>query len=452
MPQLWVSYIKFVMGFPTPKVTMIRHLIGRSLAALPVTQHKWIWAVTKKWTLAAAVPSQTVKLLWSAYFVFNPSLSAKREYLELLLSRGDVDFFVKECVAFRNEETLISDLFFWENMTNALRTPGWHFTGDVAELEELIHKGRILSSSETLLMLSFGLFLVGQGRIVEGRGCISQFLQDSPEVESFLTAFAAAVEVENQLVDSFVLESNASTVDDETYNASVESIFGSRDVLSPLRRLIREFPLLYNQAQLHQQPLHVFLWLKRIETEKDRAVDSHQSEPVINTFKTAIARCTANFSVVDPAVGELFQSYVKELLRSGDSRSAVEIAEEGAWCTPFSTTSVNMELLGLLAELKVMFCDSKEQVSQYFIKKLTENAPESSRRARGALFSDRQPLEAVRKDPRAWSLAFDLLLSLQKNEEVELFVSKMFESGVISTELAVYVSSRLHQVGDMRMP
>ncbi|CAD2220826.1 hypothetical protein AGDE_09479 [Angomonas deanei] len=107
-----------------------------------------------------------------------------------------------------------------------------------------------------------------------------------------------------------------------------------------------------------------------------------------------------------------------------------------------------MELLGLLAELKVMFCDSKEQVSQYFIKKLTENAPESSRRARGALFSDRQPLEAVRKDPRAWSLAFDLLLSLQKNEEVELFVSKMFESGVISTELAVYVSSRLHQVGD----
>lgn len=463
MPLLWVTYLEFVCAFPVLRATMMRHLTGRALATLPATQHHLVWRVVKRWTAQAAIPRATFRALWSLHLLFDTSTAAKRQYFSLLQRRGDTAEYVRECArlaaavaALRNprpaDTHLFEDTAFWEPLLLAFQSPGWFMDGagaadatTLATLTALVAFGRRYCASSLSLELAYIGFLHGQGYIVEGRVALWAMLTEAADPDTFSQVFRLAAELEDQVVESFSLSDAARELmqgDEEGYLRAVTAVFGCGDPSANLTRLVGEYPLLLNQAQLRCQPRCVPLWLKRAELLQESIYASRATEAdLLSLYQQAIAQCTAGLETVDAAAAQLHHCYAVRLCAAGRSREAAEQLHRAAMHVRFSSAAANAALLGLSAEVRLLSGAAPPSLAASLLAALTAGGsgaaassstgissgagatPAGGRRRRGALLAslgssvaDGAPAGATAEAPtsllcddvRPWLLAADL--------------------------------------------
>lgn len=479
MPLLWVAFLRFVADFPVPRVTMVRHIIGKALMALPATQHHHIWKLAKKFAARDGIPVGTVKRIWRLYLLFETSDAAKREYLYLLLRRGNTDDFLAECMEVAlhmcssdtadHTETaadteaepgpsrvpLLEDTNFWEPIRVAFQSTGWSFTGDVDRLARLVEVGKRYSASPAEFALHFAVFLYGQGFIERGRNEMLRLLEDATDPDTFALVYHTATEIEDQVVESFALNEEVRLADDATYDKMRCGVFGANATpLTHLQRLVREHGLWLNQSQLRNYPLCVALWLKRVELLSERVFAGEATvTDVVALYRQAIAQCTLGIDQVEGAVGQLYESFVRTLLRHGMSRDVVYVLEEGAWATPFASASTNLDLLGLLVEAKLMTSPTPRDVVVYLEERLTAAttalaSPRGQKRPRmGGLLTTATTLSQVRDHPLAWLLALDVCLSHGTIEDLRRLKDAFARSAAYTAETACAMAHQLYRCG-----
>ncbi|KAG5504496.1 hypothetical protein JKF63_04948 [Porcisia hertigi] len=459
MPMLWVGYMEFIIAFQVPRVTMARHVLARGLAALPATQHHHLWKVAKRWCAMPVVPSATMRVVWRLYLSFQRSLQAKRDYFQVLVQKGDFNGFLQECVhlglpknsdkaAIEERDQLFGDVSFWETVQTALRAKGWRFTGDIGPLRELFALGRGRCASPVELCMAFAAFLYGQGYMQEGRQELRQLLDEAPEAQTLTTLYHLAVEVEDQLVESFAVDPELKNLDDAAYTSVVQHIFGTVDPLSHLERLVREFPLLLNQAQLRNSPHNAALWLKRVElVQEDVCAGRSTFDDLVALYRQAIQQCTAGMSRVDGAAAQLFSSCAQTLIRGGKLDSAVSVLSEGAWCVPFTSSALNIQLLGLLVEALLMSSASPLSVRDALAERLTASSRSSgSKRSRNGLLQSSVALPHVVHHPHAWIMWCDVCTAYDATNAAawRRLVEALASSPAFSAEAACYVAHKAY--------
>ncbi|KPA83785.1 hypothetical protein ABB37_02009 [Leptomonas pyrrhocoris] len=469
MPLIWLGFIEFVMGSRVPRVTMTRHILSRALAALPATQHHLIWKVAKKWCSTPAVPGATVRAVWRVFLSFQRSLRAKREYFNVLVEKKDFNSFLQECVHLglpqekvkgtaEEREMLLADVNFWETVQTALQARGWRFTGNVAELRQLIELGKSRCASPMELSMAFAVFLYGQGYMREGRQELRRLLDESPEAHTLTTLYQLAVEVEDQLVESFAVDPAIRQLDDAAYARVVQHLFGSADPLTHLSSLAREFPLLLNQAQLRNSPYNAALWLKRAELVQENAYAGRSSPQDLQAlYRQAIQQCTSGMSRVDGAAAQLFHSYAQLLLRSKRVDDAVALLHEGGWCVPFTSTALNVQLLGFWVEVQLMTSTTPAAVRDALAGKLTSGLAASNgggaKRSRAGLLQSSVALPEVVQHAHVWTLWCDVCTTYDSANEVawRRLVDALAGSKSFTAELACYVARRAYESGHASM-
>ncbi|CBZ27323.1 conserved hypothetical protein [Leishmania mexicana MHOM/GT/2001/U1103] len=459
MPMLWVSYMEFVVASEVPRVTMTRHILARALAALPATQHHHLWKVAKRWCAMPVVPSATVRAVWRLYLSFQRSLHSKREYFQVLVQKGDFNGFLHECVhlglpnksnkgAVEERDLLLSDMSFWETVQTALQGKGWRFTGDIGPLRELVALGKRRCASPVELSMAFAVFLYGQGHMREGRQELRQLLDEAPEAQTLISLYHLAVEVEDQLVESFAVDPDLRRLDDAAYNGVVQHLFGDGDPLSHLERLAREFPLLLNQSQLRNSPHNATLWLKRVElVQEDVYAGRSTFDDLVDLYRQAIQQCTAGMSRVDGAAAQLFSSCAQALIRGGKLDSAVSVLSEGAWCVPFTSAALNVQLLGLLVEVQLMSAASPLSVRDALADRLTSGARSgASKRSRNGLLQSSAALPHVVHHPHTWIMWCDVCAAYDSANAAawRRLVEALATSPAFSAEAACYVAHKAY--------
>lgn len=465
MPLLWVSYLEFVMQARVPRVTIMRHLLARALAALPATQHHLVWKVARRWCVSAVVPSATVRAVWRLYLSFQRSLRAKREYFHVLVQKGDYNTFLQECVhlglptaadkkSMEERDLLLGDVSFWTSVQTALQAKGWHFTGDVAPLRALVALGKSRCASPAELAMAFAVFLYGQGHMCEGRQELRQLLDEAPEAHTLTSLYHLAVEVEDQLVESFAVDPDLRRLDDVAYRGVVQHLFGTADSLTHLERLARGFPLLLNQAQLRNSPHNAALWLKRAELVREDVYAGRASlDDVVGVYRQAILQCTAGMSRVDGAAAQLFSAYAQALVRYGRLDSAAAVLQEGAWLTPFTSAALNVQLLGLLVEAQLMAAASPLKVRDALAERLTSSSggarTAGAKRGRSGLLLSTAALPHVVHHPHAWTLWCDLNAAYDRANPAawRRLVEALASSPAFSAEAACYVARQAFHCG-----
>lgn len=466
MPLLWLGYVEFVMASRVPRVTMTRHVFARALATLPATQHHLLWKVAKKWCSAPAVPGATVRAVWRFFLSFQRSLRAKREYFQVLVEKKDYNSFLQECVHLglpqkltkdnvEGRDMLLADVNFWETVQTALQAKGWRFTGDVAELGQLIALGQSRCASPVELSMAFSVFLYGQGYMQEGRRELRRSLEEAPEARTFTTLYQLAVEVEDQLVESFAVDPAIRLLDDDAYMRVVQHLFSSADPLTHLASLSREFPLLLNQAQLRNSPYNAALWLKRAElVQEDVYAGRSTAEDLQAVYRQAIQRCTAGMSRVDNAVAQLYHSAAQQLLRTGKMTEAVTLLHDGGWCVPFASTALNVQLVGLWVEVQLMASHAPIAVRDALADKLTTGSSAASgggraKRSRTGLLQSSAVLPEVVQHPHVWTLWCDVCAAVSGADEAawQRLIDALIASKALSAEVACYVARKAYESG-----
>ncbi|KAG5504880.1 hypothetical protein GH5_05511 [Leishmania sp. Ghana 2012 LV757] len=457
MPMLWVGYMEFVAASVVPRVTMARHVLARALAELPATQHHLMWKVAKRWCAMPVVPSATVQAVWRLYLSFQRSLHAKREYFQVLAQKGDFNVFLQECVhlglpdtsnkgAVDERDLLLGDVSFWETVQTALQGKGWRFTGGIGPLRQLIDLGKSRCASPVELSMAFAVFLYGQGHMREGRRELRRLLDEAPEAQTLTSLYHLAVEVEDQLVESFAVDPNLKQLDDAAYNGVVQHLFGDGDPLSHLERLVREFPLLLNQAQLRNSPHNATLWLKRVElVQEDTYAGRSTFDDLVALYRQAIQQCTAGMSRVEGAAAQLFSSYAQTLIRGGKLDSAILVLSEGTWCVPFTSAALNVQLLGLLVEAQLMSSSSPLSVRDALAERLTSGTRSGgSKRGRSGLLQSSAALPHVIHHPHAWIMWCDLCVAYDAVNAAAWrhLVEALASSSAFSAEAACYVAHK----------
>ncbi|GET88840.1 hypothetical protein, conserved [Leishmania tarentolae] len=462
MPMLWVGYMQFVVGSEVPRVTMTRHILARALSSLPATQHHHLWKVAKRWCAMPFVPSATVRAVWRLYLSFQRSLHAKREYFQVLVQKGDFNGFLQECVhlglpnkrntgAAEENDLLLSDVSFWETVQTALQGKGWRFTGGIGPLRDLVSLGKQRCASPVELSMAFAVFLYGQGHMQEGRQELRQLLEEAPEAHTFMSLYHLAVEVEDQLVESFAVDPDVRHLDDDAYKGIVQHLFGDGDPLSHLERLAREFPLRLNQAQLRNTPHNAALWLKRVELVQENVYAGLSTfDDLIALYRQAIQQCTAGMSRVDGAAAQLFYSCAQALIRGGRLDSAISVLSEGAWCVPFSSAALNVQLVGLLVEVQLMSSTSPLSVRDALAERLTSGARNGAlKRNRNGLLQSSVALPHVIHHPHTWIIWCDVCAAYDSSNTAAWrhLVESLVSSPAFSAEAACYVAHKAYVCG-----
>lgn len=463
MPLIWLAYLEFVVASSVVRVTMTRHIIARALDALPATQHRLIWKSAKRWCSTPDVPGSTVRAVWRVFLSFQRSLRAKREYFSVLVAKQDFNSFLQECVHMglpsqltkRNVEErdmLLADVNFWETVQTALQAKGWRFTGAITELTQLLALGKSRCASPVELAMTYAVFLYGQGYMAEGRRELRRLLDEAPEPRTLAALYQQAVEVEDQLVESFAVDATIHQLDDNTYGRVVQRLFGSADPLAHLAALSRDFPLLLNQAQLRNSPYNAALWLKRAELVQESVFAGRSTiEDVQALYRQAIQQCTAGMSRVDGAAAQLFSSSAQLLLRAGKVDDAVALLHDGGWCTPFTSVALNVQLVGQWLEVLLMTSASPATAQEALAAKLTSAAATSTgaKRTRGGLLQASAALPYVVQHPHVWLLWCDVCAAFNAADESvwrQLTEAVVF-SKAFTAEVACYVARKAHACG-----
>lgn len=426
MPLLWCSFMEFVMeSSPTPRVTMVRHLVGRSLAALPLTQHHLVWRLAKRWCRNSQVPTDTVCLLWQTYLISAPP-SARKEFLALLFDRGECDLYVRELTRYVRgfgSGPLMADVLLWERLCGCLLAAGWQYTGDWEALAELVAAGEPYALSPPSLAVAFAAFAYGQGRAADGRLRFESMLESAADLREFETVYAAAATVEDQLVDAFVAHDLVTAAADGSGQRLVEAVFGSGGVLGPLKTLESRFALWQNQTALRCCPDNAYLWCKRIELVREGLYSGGRKEELFALCEQAISQCTQRIRRVDCAAAQLYETYAVLLLEDGRAAKAAQILEEGGWRVPFHSPHANALLIGLWAEVRLMACTApadQEKLCADFMSKLTAAVADTqaNKRTRGGLFARTAIVPGVQRCGAVWVFAHDVMRGVGASEAV----------------------------------
>ncbi|CCW65047.1 unnamed protein product [Phytomonas sp. EM1] len=458
MPLLWVSYLQFVISSPVLRIVMVRHIIGRSLCALPVTQHHLIWRTARVWCAHSAVPTQTFKAIWSVYLQFDCTVKAQTQYFTLLFHRGNNEEFLQECIRVLQSRTdtdplvidraILEDPGFWEPIAMIFQSVGWYYSGEIKALTELVEYGSKYCASPHYFSLSYAMFLYGQGLITQGRQVFTRLLSEAPSPVELQETYHVVLEMENQLVESFALSEGLRDMDASQQARVVRHVFADASPLDHLRYLVHEYPMWLNQAQIRCSPLCVPLWLKRVELLQERRASAIDVESL---FRQAIAHCTSGMREVDAAVGQLFHSFVCYLISQGKHEEAVQVLAEGAWDVPFTAVAINADLLGLYGEIRLGICNSShlKAVMSVMLQKLL-TFPQKRVRARREILATSAGADASapRLDYRPWLLLADLCITSSDLENLHGVLRHYLPSSAFTAESCAYTAHSLWKLGD----
>lgn len=546
MPILWANYLDWVMASPPPpRITMTRQIFARSLQSLPSTQHHYIWAKLKQWTVqkipqyeednrvsfVPTVPTATLRTLWRVYFCFDHSFQERMKYFTILFNRGDMNTVVNEWIEFfykhyctrtesakdENDEDpeimLLHRPHVWHLFQRALETKGWKFnlleeeskvgrskeeednidreTKWVHRIDKIVDYGLQFVESPTDFVLAYSVFLYGQGHCREGRRRLRQLLEEAPDPITFHNVYKVAVEVEDELIESFAQHPFLQHLSASDGRNLIDCIFGPEakgNALFQLEKLMEQRDTLLNQAQLRNLPKSVPLWLKRVELFLDLAVEQRETsvDDIIKLWYQAISRCTQGEGDVDVSVGQLYESFAIFLLERNRINEAKTLLEEGAWAIPFSSSSVNADLLGLLVEIQILTSPVKTEkfeqevgwanIGDEIIKKILLAASSSSlslaqrKRNRSGLLTGLPSAQSLGRSPLKtsslpWVLAFDIIQAYAGNDHVHLkevidhYFSTTFSPAGGTTnpysaytpEACAYLAFRLYSTGKVKL-
>lgn len=516
MPMLWVALLEFLMPSEDlescqkvpPRITMFRHAAIRALGTLPIAQHKHIWKCVKRWTRIKYIPTATVKSLWHLYLTVDPSLHSRRAYFTLLLDRGHMSDLVTESVelfdanyshrtsslkegnANQNNNggaALLLGADMWDTIQLAFETKGWSLDvrptnrmSFLHRLDEMVRFGAPKATSPVDFSVAYALFLYGQAHFDKGRAVLRELLTEATEPLSFSNAFAVAVNVEDELVESFIRHQDLLLTGKQCGDARkkcdklMEEIFGVEskgDPLYQLRRLSSEHDIFLNQSQLRNLPLSVELWLKRVEIFSDQLAQRTSCDnkrvvtvdDVVGLFRQGLQKCTQGMRVVDASVAELYASFAQFLLYHNRVNEAISILEEGAWHTRFTSAAANADLLGMMIEVKILSeeekATSKLSIATRILNFLSAPREEErtvsvgSKRSRQGLLTSysARPTSTLATSALPWILAMDLLWAYGPLTEVERAMQLLGESPGYTAEIAAHLAYQLYVKGEVQM-
>lgn len=545
MPLLWESYLEWVIDGPLPpRITMTRLIFARSLQSLPTTQHHYIWGKLKVWTTKTIalseendtaaiplVPTPTLRILWRVFFSFDHSFRVRVYYFTILFNRGNMNDFVNEWMVFfyehycsRTESVkdendtdpevmLLHRPHIWSLFEKALKVKGWKFhisekegssakkikeegvtllsEGDwVYRVNTVVDYGAQFVNTPVDFLLAYSLFLYGQGQCSEGRRRLRQLLEEATDPITFHSVYKVAVEVEDELVESFAQHPCLLQLNFSDSKRAIERVFGQEangDALFRLEQLMQEHDALLNQAQIRNLPKSVPLWLKRVELFLESAAEKNETsvDDIIKLWYQAIKRCTQGGGRVDISVAQLYESFAFFLLDHDRVSEAKSILEEGAWSVAFLSSSVNADLLGLLTEVQLLttpFSPEKStnnalmSIGDEVIQKLllassfsSSSSVQRKRHRSGLLLDLSSPQTLVhsplKTSPLAWILAFDIIRTYtgSEHQHLEGVIDHFFStttslkggsktvSSAYTPEACAYMGFQMYKLGEVKL-
>ncbi|KAG8347853.1 hypothetical protein ERJ75_000764900 [Trypanosoma vivax] len=464
MPLLWTSFIEFVMDEATPpRITLTRHVIIRALRALPLTQHHRVWKLAKQWARRPYVPTATATYLWRLFLLYDQRAVSQRDYFVMLWERASADEFLRECASFLLHDTtpheeLLRDTAFWETIRVALETKCLHFTGDVAQVGQMVQLALEYCASPAEFLISHAVFLASQGEICAARNALWSVLENVDDAKLFRKAFKTALAFEDQIVESIATDPSIQTLDEDTHHDLMEKLCGTApDAVYHLARLTHEHPLLLNQLQLRSDRRSAVLWLKRIEILQESLCSGRATcEDVAALYQQSIAQCTSGVEVVDVEVAQLYESYACYLWESGQTNEAASVSDEGAWHVNFSSATGNVLLMGLNVEFSLM-TGNLEFMGSFLSKLAQMKDTQHSIRARG--LGRKAVAEHLAEDARPWLLMVDVAFhqlsvsddngerTVGEKRELARVLDIFSTSSGYTAEGACYVACRLWHSG-----
>lgn len=543
MPLLWESYLEWVINGPLPpRITMARLIFAQSLQSLPSTQHHYIWEKLKVWTtrtltlpeenvpaVIPLVPTPTFRILWRTFFYFDHSFRERVHYFTILFNRGNMNDLVNEWVEFfyehycsRTESVkdendtdpevmLLHRPHIWLLFERSLKVKGWKFyflekegssarkikEGEklktdvkwVDRINTVVDYGAQFVDTPVDFLLVYSLFLYGQGQCSEGRKRVRQLLEEATDPITFHSVYKVAVEVEDELVESFAQHPRLLHLSSSDSESVIERLFGPEangDALFQLSQLMQKHDTLLNQAQLRNLPKSVPLWLKRVELFLESAIEKNETtlDDIIKLWYQAIKRCTQGGGRVDISVAQLYESFAFFLLDHDRVSEAKSILEEGAWSTAFLSSSVNADLLGVLTEIQLLttpFSLEKSSnsalvsIGDEIIQKLhlassfSSSLVQRKRHRSGLLLGLSSPqtlgLSPLKMSSLAWILAFDIIRTYtgSEHQHLEVVIDHIFStttsprggsktvSSAYTPEVCAYIGFQMYKLGEVKL-
>lgn len=452
-----VDYCKLLVTLK--KGTQARKTFDRALQALPVTQHKPIWAIYLEWVKSFGVEETAVRV-FRRYLMYNPA--AREEFVTYLEGIGQFEEAARQLSIVLNDEHFVSSSGqthhqLWMRLCHICAQHPEAVINTI-NVDELVRSGIAKFSDEVgRLWNSLADYYIRLGQFEKARDVYEEAVTVVSTVRDFAIVFDGYVKVEETILTAKMrlLEEQENNDDAATGRSTMDSfanIQAEVDMrLARLEYLIDKRPALLNSVVLRQNPHNVHEWHKRVKLFKN---DLPKMKRVF----------TEALETIDPrsAYGRfsgLWLAFAKILEQENEIESSRDVLARA--------TKVNFKGIDELANVWCAWGEMEMRHNNYekalavMTQAVTEPVESAAKRraklaAQGKLggssvivddddFEGAVTADRLHKNVKVWSLYLDLEESFGSVESCRVAYDRVFELKVVTAQMALNYAAFLEE-------
>ncbi|KAH6668561.1 pre-mRNA-splicing factor SYF1 [Plectosphaerella plurivora] len=431
MPKIWEMYLKFLLKQPI--VTVTRRAFDRALRALPVTQHKRIWALYRPF--ADSVAGIGAVKIWRRYMQIHPEDA--EDFIELLNQVGLYTEAAKMYMTVLNNPKFTSKhgkghFELWSDMVDlmvdhAAEIQTGHESG--IDVERIIRSGIArFADQRGQLWCGLATYWIRRGSFERARDVFEEGVTTVMTVRDFTLVFDAYAEFEESVIGA-LMEMASDRAGKGVVDEDADFDLDIR--MMRFEQLMDRRPFLLNDVLLRQNPNNVLEWEKRVGLWGDNKIE------VVNTYTDAL-------KAVQPkkAVGpfhQLWANYAKFYERGGDLRNA-RIIMEKAVKVPFKSVAELADMWIEWAEMELRNDNFDDAV------RIMAKAVQAPKRSTVDYFDETlSPQQRVHKSWKLWSFYVDLVESVSTLEDTKKVYERIFELRIATPQTVVNYANLLEE-------
>ncbi|KAG6042155.1 Pre-mRNA-splicing factor syf1 [Claviceps citrina] len=431
MPRIWDLYLRFLTK--QPAVTPVRRTFDRALRALPITQHRRIWALFLPFANASS--GDTAVKVWRRYVHVHPE--KVEDYIELLVQTGAYTEAARCYMSLLNNVRFASQkgkghYELWNEMVDLLvdhasEIDMSHESG--IEVESIIRSGiSRYPDQRGKLWAGLATFWIRRGSFEKARDAFEEGITTVMTVRDFALIFDSYTEFEESVIRS-LMDRATNQADNIVGDGEADLEWDIR--MMRFEHLMDRRPFLLNDVLLRQNPNLVSEWEKRV------ALWGDNKEEVVRTYSDAIAAIHPKHAV--GPFHNLWTNYARFYEQGGDLRNA-RIIMEKATKVPYKSVAELADMWIEWAELELRHENFDEAV------RIMAKAVQAPKRSTVDYFDETlSPQTRVHKSWKLWSFYVDLVESVATLEDVKKVYERIFELRIATPQTVVNYANVLEE-------
>lgn len=412
MPRIWLDYCQFLMD--QCKITRTRHTFDRALRALPLTQHKRVWALYLKFARQYNLPETAIRV-YRRYVKLCPEDS--EEFVEYLSSIGRLDEAAVKMMEILNNEEFVSKQGkskhqLWQDLCHLVSKNPDKVTS--VNVDAILRGGlRRFTDMAGQLWCLLSDYYIRAGHFEKARDVYEEAIQTLTTVRDFGQVFDAYAQFEESMINS-KMESISESSKDEDLDLELR--------LARFEVLMDRRPLLLSSVLLRQNPHNVHEWQKRV------ALFEGKPREVINTYTEAIQTVDVQQAVGKPHA--LWVAFAKFYEENGQIAEACVVFEKAT-----KVKFRNVE------DLATVWCEYAEMELRHdnFSRALQLLQRATAMPAHRAEYYDKSvPVQnRLYKSLRVWSMYADLEESLGSFESTKAVYNRIIDLRIATPQIVI---------------